>query len=98
MNNMVCSIGLCKRAGKLVAGFDGVKEALANHTALLVLLASDLSEKTKKECRFLAEKYDAPILELDSTMEELSEMLRKRTGVLATTDAGFARMLSSKRP
>ena len=51
MKNSLGTIGLCRRAGKLVFGFDAVKDEIIKPGGKVkgVILADDLSEKTKKE-------------------------------------------------
>ena len=40
---------ICRKAGKVIPGFDSVKECLEQHTAKVVLISADLSPKTAKE-------------------------------------------------
>lgn len=85
------SITLCKRAGKLTVGFDLVKSAMQTGEAELVVIAADISPKTKKEVLFLAENYEYEVVDTMLTMDELWYCIGKRAGVLAITDAGLAR-------
>ena len=48
MDKVISALSLSKKAGKLILGFDVVKESVQNKTAKLVVLASDVSFKTKK--------------------------------------------------
>ena len=91
MNNRLGTIGLCRRAGKLITGFDAVTaEVRAPGTkAAGVLLASDLSEKTKKEIRFECGKKGVPVNEIPETLDDLKQVTGKRTGVLAVLDDGL---------
>ena len=59
----------------------------------VVILAADLSDKTKKNVRFEAEKYHVSVLEPAFTMEEISAAIGKKAGVLAVCDRGFAEKL-----
>lgn len=85
------SLTLCKRTGKLVVGFDLVKSAMQLGEAELVVIASDISPKTKKEVLFLAENYEYEVVDTVLTMDELWYSIGKRAGVLAIADAGLAR-------
>lgn len=82
---------LCRRAGKLVFGFDAVVQELASpkSKAAGIILASDLSQKSEKEIRFAAEKYGCEITAADFTMDEVSEALGKRTGIFLVLDKGL---------
>ncbi len=84
------SITLCKRAGKLVVGFDLVKSAMQLGEAELVVIASDISPKTKKEVLFFAENYEYEVVDTELTMDEIWYSIGKRAGVLAISDAGLA--------
>ncbi len=92
------SITLCKRAGKLVVGFDLCKAAMQAGTAALVILASDISEKTRKEVLFLAEQHDCGVAGTALTMDELWYCIGKRSGVLAISDAGLASVFLRSDP
>jgi ribosomal protein L7Ae-like RNA K-turn-binding protein len=82
-------LGLCRRAGALIAGFDACVRDIAKAKALFV--ANDLSEKTAKEVRFHAGKRGKPLFLLPTAMDALGGVLGKRTGVLAVTDEGLAK-------
>ena len=45
------ALSLCKKAGRLVLGFDAVMDSVYQGKAHLVLLASDVSEGTAKRVR-----------------------------------------------
>lgn len=83
-------ITLAKRAGKLIMGFDVVKEAMKTKTCKLLLLSEDVSEKTRKEVLFLANKYEMEIVFIDLTLDELWYLVGKRVGVMCLNDDGFA--------
>ncbi len=91
-NKAIGMISLCRKAGKLKTGFDAVKEAIEKDEARLVIYAADLSEKSRKSIDWYAEQaYSPPPCRQTSlTMEELSAVCGKRTGILAITDPGFA--------
>ncbi|MBO6301116.1 MAG: ribosomal L7Ae/L30e/S12e/Gadd45 family protein [Ruminiclostridium sp.] len=91
MNNRLATIGLCRRAGKLVLGFDAVVAEIKSpkKTVSGVLLASDLSEKTKKEVRYECEKAGTAVDEIPETLDELKRITGKRAGVIAVLDDGL---------
>ena len=72
MNRALSALGLARRAGKLNWGFDTAVEAMRSGACGVVILAADLSDKTKKNVRFEAEKYHVSVLEPAFTMEEIS--------------------------
>ncbi|MBE6731562.1 MAG: 50S ribosomal protein L7ae [Ruminococcaceae bacterium] len=86
-------LGLMRKAGKLVYGFDSSVEALKNKKAVCLLYASDISEKTEKNLKFEALKYGTDILKLEITIDEASLAIGKKAGVFALSDAGFMKAL-----
>ena len=93
MNNKLCGLlGIARRAGHILIGFDAVRAALLAHKTQLILLASDCSPKTEKELRFAAQDKHCPICPVQATKEDLAGALglQKPVAVVATDDAGFA--------
>ena len=91
MNNRLSTLGLCIRAGKLIMGFDAVTEEIKSPKTKVcgVLIASDLSEKTKKEVRFECGRAEITVTEIPETLDELKEITGKRAGVIAVLDEGL---------
>ncbi len=85
-------LGIARRAGRTVIGFDAVKAAILVGKARLVLLAADCSPKTEKELRFAAQERPCPILTLsaDKTAVAAALGLQKPVAAVATDDPGFA--------
>ncbi|MBP0988342.1 MAG: 50S ribosomal protein L7ae, partial [Oscillospiraceae bacterium] len=54
-NRLTASLTMCRKAGKLLLGFDAVKEAAQQGNVRLFLLSSDASAKTEKEIRYALE-------------------------------------------
>lgn len=90
-NKILSTIGLCKRAGKLITGFDAVTADLDK--AAGVIITSDLSEKTKKEIAYHCGKHNTKLTEinntLDITMTDIEGILGRKTGIMAITDGGL---------
>lgn len=96
MSRALSAMGLARRAGKLNWGYDTVVEAVRQGECSLVLTAANLSEKTKKNARFEAERAGVPYIETGFTMEEISAAIGKKTGVIAICDGGFAKKLQQE--
>lgn len=97
MNDAFLSaLGLCKRAGRLVFGFETVKNAMQKCEAEIVFSATDLSAKTAKELAFLCETYEVEHIKTQYDMQNLGASIGKVTGIIAVTDSGFAKMLKQK--
>lgn len=81
---------ICLKAGKAVKGFDSSKEAVEKGKAFAVLTASDASDKTVKEIRFVCGKYNIPVIVTDLDKADFGCYCGKETAVLAICDKGFA--------
>ena len=93
MNNKLTGLlGIARRAGCILIGFDAVRAALLAKKARLVLLAADCSEKTEKELRFAAQDSNCPIIAVSADKLALAGALglNKPVAVVATDDSGFA--------
>lgn len=95
-NRLTASLTMCRKAGKLLLGFDAVKEAVQQGNVRLVLLAADASAKTEKEARFFAGAV--PVRKLPLDMDTLKLYFRKRTAVFGVCEDGFAAKLMTLCP
>lgn len=96
MSDISGTLSICRRAGMLVTGSDEVKNSVKRKTAKLVITASDLSPKSFKEISRVCEIYDVPLIAAAETVDDFSECLGKRFGILSVTDRGFAESLRKK--
>lgn len=87
------SVSMAKRAGKLLLGFDVVKEAMEEKKLQIILLAKDVSPKTQKEVEFFAGKGNIKAYKIPVTMDELWYLVGKRSGVIGVSDIGFSSMI-----
>lgn len=87
---------MCRKAGKLLLGFDAVKDAVTAKQVHCILLAADASAKTEKEIRFYAGTL--PVRKLLLDMDALKAYFRKRTAVFGVTESGFAAKLMTLLP
>ncbi len=83
------ALSLCKKAGRLVLGFDAVMDSVYQGKAHLVLLASDVSEGTAKRVRRNCEDL-APCLQMPLAQADLVALTWKKVGVYAVTDEQLA--------
>lgn len=99
MNNILGTLGLCRRAGKTVFGFDAVIDELKSPKgkAYGVIMAADLSEKTKKEVLFYCGKYNVPAETVNATLDEIGSVMGKRTGVIAILDKGLFNSITNNQ-
>ena len=89
MNKLLFALSLGKKSGKLIYGFDPVKQAVADGTAKMVFVTSDTSEKTLKRVQqFCQDIIDVNVTSL--TQFEVSQITNKLTGVFAVVDDNIA--------
>lgn len=90
-NKLISSLTMCRRAGKLLLGFDAVKEAVQQDHVYCVLLASDCAPKTEKEIRYYCSGI--PCEKLPFSMQDMTAYFTKRTAVFGVADGGFAKAM-----
>ena len=83
------TVCLCRRASKLVIGFDAVVGELSSKNFGGVLLASDVSAKTEKEVCFHAERHGKEVIKVEFSMDEAQTAIGKRAGVFLILDEGL---------
>lgn len=86
---------MCRRAGKIILGFDSVKDSVCSGKAFCICTSGDISPKTLKECAYLSNREGVLHLKLDLTMEDIWNSLGRKAGVLSICDEGFANRLEA---
>lgn len=89
------AFSMCRKAGKLVMGFDPVMDAVMAGKTNCVYLASDISPKTAQRLRYAVEDL-AEVLPLPLAQDDLADVSRKRVAVYAVADANLARLCLTK--
>ena len=86
---------ISRKAGKLLFGFDSVKEEIEKNPVCAVYLASDLSLKSEKEINFICNKSGVSIKKTPLTMFQLSGITNRLSGVLCVTDQNLCKKIDS---
>ena len=95
--DLLRTLGLMRRAGKLSAGEDGVRQAVRKHTAKLILVAADASDNALKRAQGFADASHAPLIRLDEDKDALCRALGVNGGAMfAVCDPGFAKAVLAK--
>ncbi|MBQ7131849.1 MAG: ribosomal L7Ae/L30e/S12e/Gadd45 family protein [Oscillospiraceae bacterium] len=90
-NKTLNLLTICAKAGRLTGGFEKSMTAVKDGKSGCILLASDVSEKTAKEARFVCQKYgDIPVFVGDFTASQAYIVLKKEYAVFSVNDKGFA--------
>lgn len=92
-SKLLSLLGIARKAGRLSLGNDPAVEAMRSGKTYLVLVASDLSQRTLRGIRFAAEEEMIDVLTINKTMDEISVAVGKRTGIIAVNDVGFAKKI-----
>ncbi len=91
MDKALSFLGICRRAGKLMIGEDGVSGAARSGQAALIMVAADTASNTRKKAGNLSRWYEVPLVSLPWDKDTLGELLDKRVcAILALTDKGLA--------
>ncbi len=95
-NAVAGALGLAQKAGRLASGDLAVRENLKKGKAVLLLVAEDTSDNTRKELLHLAEKAGVPVVTA-LTRERLGAAMGKAPRAsVAILDEGFAGLIRSK--
>jgi ribosomal protein L7Ae-like RNA K-turn-binding protein len=91
MNDRLLSIlGLCRRAGKIILGTDPVTESVCQGKAVLVIMAKDFSNNSKKNILKACADKSVPYYTVERTKDEMGMALGKYCAVVSITDKGFS--------
>lgn len=90
---IINTISMSKRAGRIILGFDMVKDSVMLGRTEYVFVAADLSAKSQKEVNYFCEEYEAQIIRMPVTMEEILFAVSKKSGIIAITDPGLNKKL-----
>ncbi len=90
-------LGFAAKAGKLSFGFDACVSALKSGKSKLVVIACDISPKSRKEAIFYAEKASVKqLLLVETNIETLSAAVGRKCGIISVDDSGFADAITLK--
>lgn len=96
MNNRVLAfLGIARKSGNLVLGYNKCEEAVKMRQLRLLFISTGASQNTKDKFYGFSERYHVPILE-DFTPEELGSALGlKGIAVLGVKDPNMAKKIRS---
>lgn len=91
MNDKILTLlGFAAKANKLSYGFDAVCGALSQNKSELVLIANDVSPKSKKEVLFFSDKFKTQAVVLnDYNMQTISHAVGRKCGIISVNDTSF---------
>ncbi|NLK65673.1 MAG: 50S ribosomal protein L7ae [Tissierellia bacterium] len=93
MHKIYSMLGIARKGGNVSIGFDSTKLNIENNKSFLVIIACDASEKTKKNIKFICNKYNCEYIEFGEK-EILGKSLGKNVvSVLSISDKNIAAYL-----
>ncbi len=87
-------LSICRKAGRLIIGFDAVKDAVTEGDVSCVLVSEDISQKTLKEIKYFCGNSNTDIIGIDMDSVDMHTLLGKKVVVAAVTDFGFGKRFS----
>ena len=89
-------LGIAAKAGKVKSGSFAAEEAIKNKTAVLLIMAEDASEGTKKQFGNMSTFYEVETIS-GSTKETLGRAIGKaERSCICVTDEGLARAIKEQ--
>ncbi len=95
LRKVASMLSLARKAGKLTAGADMVKDAVQTGQVQAVFTAADLSSKSLKEVEYACGQSSVPVFPLGIAMDEIAPQIGRRSGILAVSDPGFEAKIRS---
>ena len=93
MNKIYSMIGIANKGGKVAIGYDVTCLNIEKNKSVLVLIAADASEKTKKNILYVCNKYNCKYIEYGEKDLLGKSLGRKMVGVLSINDENIASYL-----
>lgn len=74
MNSFFQFLGIAKKAGKVITGYNKCEEAALKNKLYLIIISKEVSENTKSKFNSYSLKYNIPIIK-ECSKEEMSGIL-----------------------
>lgn len=93
MHKIYSMLGIARKGGNISIGFDATVSDVEKSKSILVIIASDASDKTKKNIKFICDKYNCNYIEFGEKEIIGKSLGRKVVGVLSIRDKNIASYL-----
>lgn len=87
-------LGLCKRAGFLICGFDMVKEEISKNNNGVLIFARDISLNTKN--KFMKNECVQNVIDIDLSKSDIENRIGRYSGILYVNNSGLAKKVISE--
>lgn len=95
LKQLLFSIGLARKAGKVIVGTDAVCDEIRKNKVAIVLSASDISDNTKKKISDCCTYYHTELHFCEMTKDELGHAIGKPfAACIGITDPNLALLIS----
>ena len=95
MKQLLFSIGLARKAGKIVVGTDAVCDEIRKKKIVTVLYANDISDNTKKKISDCCVYYQIPVYSCSLTKDELGHAIGKSfAACIGITDENLSLLIN----
>ena len=94
-DKLLTLLGFAAKAGKLCYGMNACVASILTSKAKLLVIASDISSKSRKEINFHADKKNIPVIFLQEIdIQTLSNAVGRKCGIISVNDSSFAEGLA----
>ena len=77
--------------GKVISGMDAVTDAVQKQRVKLVLVTSDISDKSRENIEYVCTKHQVKVIKLKCTMENLGKAIGKKDrAIIGIKDKSFS--------
>lgn len=95
IKQLLFSIGLARKAGKLISGTDFVCDAIRKNKIFLVVCSDSVSDNTKKKLSDCCTYYRVALYFADASKEALGNAIGKSfTACVGVTDQNLSELIS----
>lgn len=95
LKQLLFSVGLARKAGKLVSGTDSVCDEIRKNKIFLVLCSNDISDNTKKKISDCCTYYKAKLCFCEVSKEALGKSIGKPfSACVGITDKNLSELIS----
>ena len=84
---------LLQKREKLFLGFDAIEDGIKRKIVSLIIVANDTSEKTKKEVKFICNKYDIKFIVFGTIEGNSHSIGRTNRAIIGVCDSGFSKKI-----
>lgn len=88
-------LGLSVKSGNIVFGYNRVKDNIYKKKVSIIIIAFDLSLRSRNDIISIAEEKNIEFLEISYTMDEIYKSAGKYSGILGVTNEQIALRIKS---